>query len=339
VASIVGSVHNGSSNNPTTGDCDVSSISFITGDIGIFFWYARDSTKTITEPGTVTEKHDFAGGAGFGRLFIGYRYLQVGDTIFTWTASSVTTVTTLWGVTIVRSGPQSGDPFAAVAGPSTYTDTLSPNPPAVTPPVNDSLILTCFGANNDHTTVTAPTNYTLRSNGSSTLGTDGSYAAASRVLVGGGGASEDPAVFTRTGGAATDDGVVWTGAVSPGAIPKTIAAVAVPVATLTRLNTFSRTLAAVAVPVATLTKRMYVTMSATATGVATLVTALLFSVSAAAVAVGVATLTTVATFTKILAAVAVGVASLTATFIAGAAAVVARVQGFIVNVGSMMMRR
>jgi len=118
-----------------------------------------------------------------------------------------------------------------------------------------------------------------------------------------------------------------------------IAAVAVPVATLTRLNTFSRTLAAVAVPVATLTKQMYVVMSATATGVATLVTALLFSVSAAAVAVGVATLTTVATFSKALAAIAVGVASLTATFIAGAAAVVARVQGFIVNVGSMMMRR
>jgi len=216
--SVVGVFNAAPLNNPTTGDWDVSGIGFNAGDLCIFGWYCRDSTKTFTEPGTVIQKADFAGGVNIGRTFIGYRYLQAGDTTFTWTASSVATVSTLWGNTVIRGQLTSaGDPFAAITGPQTFANAVSPDPPAVTPPDNDSLIFTAFGKMNDYTGITAPTNYVLQENSFTALGTDGSYGTATRILSGGGGASEDPAVFTLTGGASTDDGVVWTGAISPAA--------------------------------------------------------------------------------------------------------------------------
>ena len=339
--SVVGNANNGAANNGTAGDWDVSGIAFNAGDIGLFWWWCRDSTKTFTEPAGVTQKHDFAGGAGFGRLFIGYRYLVGGDTTFGWTASSVSTVTVLWGVTVIRGGPSSGDPFETESGtPATFTDTNDPDPPATTPTTNNSIVITVFGANNDHTTITAPTNYTLQNNASSTLGGDASYAVATRILSGGGGSPEDPPIFTRTGGATTDDGAVWTGSIAPGVAttPVSIAATAVGVATITRTASYFRSLSAVAIGVATLNKTMFVTMAVVTTGVATLATALLTSVAIDATSVGIATLTAAAIFPVVISAVAIGVASLATLFIAGSGAVGRIMGGMIASVGRLMNR-
>jgi hypothetical protein len=192
------------------------------GDLVVFWLYARAGVfaPSVSGEGRIREHYNTSH-SGFGRLFLGDVYLTSGDLsdlTFAWTrATGSSNADVIWGCEIIRGqATTSGNPWAAgMSTPTEHTDTNDPDPPAVTPPVNDSLIFTLVGKNNDHTGVTQPTNYTLRGNGSSTGGTDGCAAVATRILSGGGGASEDPGAWTFSGGAAGDDGLTITGAISP----------------------------------------------------------------------------------------------------------------------------
>jgi hypothetical protein len=193
--------------------------------LGIFWLGSRAGVYNITEPTGVgiTTKYLYAGGSNC-RGYVGYRYLQSGDTTFGWSRSAGSSNSdTIWSVDVIDLGNTggSGDPFNASSGasPTNFTDVNDPDPPAVTPATNDNLIWTIFVKNNDHTGITAPTNYTNASNGSSTAGTDGCAGTAYRILSGGGGASEDPGAWALSGGAATDDGHAWTGAIAPVSAP------------------------------------------------------------------------------------------------------------------------
>jgi hypothetical protein len=204
-------------NNPASGTWTLPS--FNPGDLAIFWLGSRAGVYNITEPTGVgiTTTYLYAGGSNC-RGYVGYRYLQSGDTTFNWSrATSSSNSDTIWSVDVFRGGPSSGDPFAAVSGasPTNFTNVNDPDPPAVTPVQPDSLIWTIFVKNNDHTGITPPTNYSNASNGSSTAGTDGCAGTAYRILSGGAGTSEDPGAWDLAGGAAGDDGHVWTGAISP----------------------------------------------------------------------------------------------------------------------------
>ncbi|TSC65652.1 MAG: Uncharacterized protein CEO21_363 [Microgenomates group bacterium Gr01-1014_80] len=184
------------------------------GDVAVFWWYTYTDTKTITPPAALTQKQQ-ASSAGFGRIYIGYRVLQSGDTTFAWTASSATNSTVIWGASVFSGVNATGDPFEATSGaPVTFTDTLSPNPPAVTTLSNNAVILPVFGKRDDYTTINPPTNYTTAGSNSSTAGSDSSAGAAyfQKVTPG----SEDPGAWSLTGGAVpASDGYVWTGVLKP----------------------------------------------------------------------------------------------------------------------------
>ena len=89
---------------------------------------------------------------------------------------------------------------------------------------------------------------------------------------------------------------------------RALAATAAGVAALSRVATLARTMAATAIGVAALTRRQSVTFAATAAGVAALSTALTLVRTIAATAVGVAALSRASTFLVGLVATAVGLA-------------------------------
>lgn len=189
------------------------------GDTAIFWWYAVRSAASIDDPSGVgiTQKQNASGaGSAAGTIFVGYRHLQSGDTTFGWTGSVAASVDVLWGVDVWRGLDTAGDPFEAQSGTAAeFTDTNDPDPPAATPVSNDAVVWAIFGKSNDYSALTPPTDYTTGGTISSTAGADGSVATAYRILSGGAGAAQDPGAWDLSGGASTDDGMVWTGVLKP----------------------------------------------------------------------------------------------------------------------------
>jgi hypothetical protein len=204
-------------NNPLSGSWNIAGSGWAANDILMTWWYTMTNTKTITENvsgPTLTELHD-VNSAGFGRLFIGWRILQGGDAEdYGWSSSTVANSTTHWGDFIAR-GVDTGSPWEQNLTPSTWANAVNPDAAAVTTVTDGALVLALFGKNNDYTTYAVPTNYTAQGNASSTAGTDASAGLVSRIKSPAG--SEDPGAWTLGGGAATDDGYVWTGALKPAA--------------------------------------------------------------------------------------------------------------------------
>ena len=209
--SYIGSA-NATANNPTSGSFSLPG-SWAAGDTAVFWWYTYANTKTFTAPLGVTQKQQ-ASSAGYGRIYIGYRVLQSGDSTFAWTASSVANSTTIWGTSVFRGVDGTGDPFEAQSGaPATFTNARDPNPPAVTTVSNNAWVIPIFGKRNDYTSITTPTNYTSAGSNSSTTGNDASAGAAYRQIATPG--AENPGAWTLGGGNPNDDGYVWTGALRP----------------------------------------------------------------------------------------------------------------------------
>jgi len=201
-------------NNPVSGDW-IPAVGWEPGDVCVCWWYTYNNNKTITEPATVTQKYDVAS-ASCGRLFIGYRILQAGDTTFRWASISAANATTVWGASVFRGVDGSGDPFEADSGaPALFGNQINPNPPAVDPISENACAYPLFGKKNDYTSIIPPANYASAGEGSSDDGSDASAGAAYRVLSSGN--PEDPGAWTLGGGDATDDGFVWTGALKPAA--------------------------------------------------------------------------------------------------------------------------
>jgi hypothetical protein len=221
--SYVGTV-NSTGNNPTNGSFSLPS-GWAAGDTAVFWWYTYANTKTFTAPAGVTQKQQ-ASSSGYGRIYIGYRVLQTGDTTFAWTSGSVANSTTIWGTSVFRGVDPTGDPFEAESGaPATFRNVNDPNPPAVTTVSNNAWVIPIFGKNNDYTGITPPTNYTSAGSNSSTSGNDACAGVAYRQIATPG--SEDPGAWTLSGGANSDDGYVWTGALRPNTIANTRAALKV----------------------------------------------------------------------------------------------------------------
>lgn len=199
-------------NNPTSGSFSLPG-GWVAGDTAIFWWYTYANTKTFTAPSGVTQKQQ-ASSPGYGRLYIGYRVLQSGDSTFPWSASSVGNSTTIWGTSVFRGVDSAGDPFEAQSGaPATFTNARNPNPPPVTTVSNNAWVIPIFGKDNDYTSITAPANYTSAGSNSSRFGSDASAGVAYRQIATPG--AEDPGAWTLSGGAASDDGYVWTGVLKP----------------------------------------------------------------------------------------------------------------------------
>jgi len=203
---------NSAQNNPTSGTFSFAGISPEPGDFVLCWWYTRSSTKTFTKPAEVIELYHVSN-ASYGRLFIGYRIFQVGDSTYAWTSSSVTGSTTVYGTSVFR-GVNRSDPIDADSGsPTEFLNTNDPDPPAVNVQTIGACVVPIFGKNNDFTGCVPPTNYMSAGENDSTAGSDASAGAAYRVVSVTG--SEDPPAWNLTGGATGDDGYVWTCALKP----------------------------------------------------------------------------------------------------------------------------
>jgi hypothetical protein len=215
---------NSTGNNPTSNSFSLPG-GWAAGDTAIFWWYTYADTKTFTPPSGVTQKQQ-ASSSGYGRLYIGYRVLQSGDSTFSWSASSVSNSTTIWGTSVFRGVDGTGDPFEAQSGaPATFTNVNDPNPPSVTTVSNNAWVIPIFGKRNDYTSITPPTNYTSAGSNQSTTGNDASAGVAYREIATAG--LEDPGAWTLGGGVSSDDGYVWTGALKPNTTSNTSAALKV----------------------------------------------------------------------------------------------------------------
>ena len=211
--SRVGSNTSGSTN-PTSGNWTLSGLSFAAGDIGLFWWFTNSNAKTITEPATVTQQIDTLS-IGRGRLFVGYRVLEAGDTTFGWTSNSVVNSGTAWGVDVFR-----GIDFlftnTSGADATSYTNDNTPQPPAVTPTYGNSLIYAVVSGNATGT-ISDPSGVYSRSSIQSVSGLVGCFVGTFyRVLDGGAGSPQQPDPLTATPGS-TLDGLMWSSANGPAA--------------------------------------------------------------------------------------------------------------------------
>ncbi|OGE17570.1 hypothetical protein A3F00_05415 [Candidatus Daviesbacteria bacterium RIFCSPHIGHO2_12_FULL_37_11] len=198
-------------NNTTSGSFTLPS-GWQSGDTAVFWWYTRTNTKTIILPATLTQKQQ-VNASGFGRIYVGYRVLQSGDSTFAWTSSSATNSTVIWGTSVFRGVDTTGDPFEAQSGaPGTFTNNSSPDPPAVITVTSNAVVLPVFGKNNDYSGITVPAGYTSAGSDSSAAGGDASAGVAyfKKATAG----SEDPGAWSAAG-ASGDDGYVWTGVLKP----------------------------------------------------------------------------------------------------------------------------
>jgi hypothetical protein len=213
--SYIGAVTASPANNPTSGSW-APHASWAAGDVLVVWWYTADEGKTITPPVSITPLQD-AAISGRGRLFVGRRVLQGGDSTFGWTASSVATASTIWGSQTWR-GVDGTTPVEAEGGPFSYVNTDTPTGPPVTPVSNDAAIVTIVGGNNDAGSASvAPTNYTLGGGDTTTLGSDATAVAAYRILSGGAGVEEVIGTWTLNI-SSTVDGMLWSGAFKPATV-------------------------------------------------------------------------------------------------------------------------
>jgi len=211
---FVGASFGNSGNNLTSGSWALPA-NWLPGDFAIFVWASRESGRTFTEPGTVTQKVDFSS-AGFGHLFIGYRTLVAGDTTFAWTATSSTNNTDGFYTVVFRDvNGSAADPFerTSAANPATFSNTQSPDPPALSAAtiLDKDVVATVFAKNNDYGgSITVPATYSgdTAARYDETGGTDGSSGFAWLLDVAAG-TTSNPGAWTL-GGASTDDGLQWT---------------------------------------------------------------------------------------------------------------------------------
>jgi len=190
------------------------------GDIAIFFWYTRTYTKTITlDPAQATPMHTLynTSSSGRGRLFIGWVLVtQISldsHETWGWTSSTVANSTTIWGASIFR-GVHPTAPVDIDSGTPAYWDNAEdPDAPAVTTLTDNACVIPIFGKNNDFTSIAVPTGYASAGEKAETLGTDASAGAAYKIVASHG--EENPDAWDLSGGASTDDGLVWTGALKP----------------------------------------------------------------------------------------------------------------------------
>ena len=203
------------SSNPTSGNFPLGA--FSNGNVAIFFWWGRVNTKLFTDNsgGKFTTIYLNTAISGRGALTILRRVLVTGDvaTDFAWTSNDITNADVIQG-TVVFSGVDTTTPLDAESGtPVEFVNTQSPDPPSVLTVTDQAAVITIFGKNNDYAaSVAAPTSYTIGASAESTAGTDASAGLAYRLGLSI--ATEDPGAWTL-GGATSDDGIVWTGALRP----------------------------------------------------------------------------------------------------------------------------
>jgi RHS repeat-associated protein len=201
-----------SGNNPTGGTWTLPA-GWQPGDLVVVWLYARAGAYAIANPAGITIKHNSNNGNN-GRLFIGYRYLQAGDTSFAWTRTTSSSNTdVLWGVVVLRGTVSAGDPFNASTGATPTTGTgADPDPAAVTPTIAGSTVWAIGGKRDDAGgTFNPPANYTLAGAIQSTAGSDAS--AATIVRHNRPVASENPGAIDL--GTVSAAWAAWTGAISP----------------------------------------------------------------------------------------------------------------------------
>src|SRR4030042_3332299 len=215
----------GSAANPTAGFFTIPACASA-GDWSICWWYSRAWNKSFTDDsGRLTNKRQ-AATSGYGKLLIyyvtgGVTAADITAGSYDWSASRVANETTVWGISVFRGVDVSADPFDTDSGvPAQQLDTQNPDPPSVTTTIDGCAILPIFGKKNDSGgSITVPAGYTTAGSGESALGNDASAGAAYYIQPAFG--LEDPGTWTL-GGAATDDGYVWTGALKPSAPAPTV---------------------------------------------------------------------------------------------------------------------
>jgi type II secretory pathway pseudopilin PulG len=195
-------------NNPQSGSFTLPS-GWQTGDVAIFWWYTYRDSKTFTPPSGVTTKYNNAA-SNFGRLYIGHRVLQSGDSTFNWNASSSGGSTTIWGTSVFRNVDTSNVWDADSGTPKTFS-AQNPDPPSVTTVTDKACVITIFGKRDDYTSISPPSGYTLAGQGSSTQGQGASAGVAFKEKSPAG--LEDPSAWTLGGDQV--GGLIWTGALRP----------------------------------------------------------------------------------------------------------------------------
>ena len=201
-----------SGNNPTSGTFSFAGVSPQAGDFVLCWWYTRSNTKTIAESAAVTQLYDVSS-SSYGRLFVGYRIYQNGDSSYSWTSSSVSQATTSYGTLTFHNVNQTNPIDVQSGTPAGWSNAEDPDGPAVNVQTAGACVVTVFGKNNDFVNCNPPTNYLLAGSTDSSAGGDASAGAAYRLMSGTG--SEDPPVWALTGGASSDDGYVWTVSLKP----------------------------------------------------------------------------------------------------------------------------
>lgn len=193
--------------------------SWADGDLGVFWWFTRSSTRVFTKPTDVTEKFHDTVSDTFGQLWIGYRHLVTGDTTFGWTCTSVTNQTIVFGCSVFRGTVASGDPFEATSGTTAQQSNVADvDPPSVTVASAGACVFIINGKMLSTGVTSWPTNYFDAGGFSTTLGNDASVFTGYRVV--GSAGTEDPGTWDMTQGTASGN-LTWTAAIAPPAAPST----------------------------------------------------------------------------------------------------------------------
>jgi hypothetical protein len=202
--------------NPTSGNWDLATIDWAEGDLAVFFWHCRFIEKVLTPDSDVTtEIMDTGPLEDAGRLYVGTRWMQGADgDIFSFTATSITNGTTVWGVLVLRGAQGSGPAFESTSGADVLEqiETTSPNPPATIVHSPGAWVLTFIGSDDDSSAQTPPSGYTVRAFDQSIgAGAQSEASVASKEVASP--ATEDPGAWSLTTPATTDH-VMWTASVA-----------------------------------------------------------------------------------------------------------------------------
>jgi hypothetical protein len=200
-------------NNPTSGTFTLPGAA-ATGDLALFYLYARAGLYDIAAITGITTHHTTDNGPN-GRCWIGYRYVQGGDTTFGFTRSSGSSnADVVWGVDVFPAADvfASGNPFEASTGATPTTGTsVDPDPGAVTPLTSGAIMWLVSGKRDDSATQTVPSGYTLGWADTSTVGADAWAGTAFKYGVPA--SSQDPGAWDIAGG--SFEWLAWTAALKP----------------------------------------------------------------------------------------------------------------------------
>ena len=205
------------SNNPESGYYNLTTAP-AAGDLALVFWYSRAYDKTLTwdVPAKMSTLYD-VNSSGYGHFFIGYRVLTSDDIavgiIASWTASSVTNATTVYGLCVMRGvDTTTNGGVEADSGSPTTGVSSAVNPPAVTPATVGATVVAFGGQTDENDDYVLPSYYLEGGHASSTSGTDAWGGAAYRHDRPA--SSEDPAPWNCEN---TTGWYAWTCALKPAA--------------------------------------------------------------------------------------------------------------------------